>query len=129
MKKRSTLVLMELAIMLSVFALAAALCLRAFSLAEGISEASALTDEAHFLAQSAAEVIKAARGDLAAAAEILNADFDGESLTKHSENLKLSANLLPSDLELLGKAEVTVTDEQGNILCTLPAAWQKEGGQ
>lgn len=59
MKNKASLVLMEQAVMLLVFALAAALCLQCFGAAGAISGETALRDEAVLLAQNTAEQLKA----------------------------------------------------------------------
>lgn len=59
MKSKSTLVLMEQLVMVLVFALAAALCIQAFSAADKISQKNAALDRAVLEAQNAAEAMKA----------------------------------------------------------------------
>lgn len=58
MKNKSTLLLMEQLIMVLVFALATALCLRVFVKADEISLQTARQDRAVLLAQNAAEQLK-----------------------------------------------------------------------
>ena len=68
MKKRATLTLAELAVMLAVFAVAAVICLRVFIWAEVTSKNISDTDSSLIAAQSAAETLKAHAGDMQAAA-------------------------------------------------------------
>lgn len=59
MKSKASLFLMEQLVMVLVFALAAAVCLRLFAGAEQISVETARRDEAVTMAQNAAELLKA----------------------------------------------------------------------
>jgi hypothetical protein len=69
MKSKAPLVLMEQTVMVLVFALAAAVCVRAFVLSDSISKINAAQDTAVLRAESAAEIYKNCRGDGAAAAK------------------------------------------------------------
>lgn len=127
MRGKSPLVIMELCIMLLVFAIAAALCLGCFALAEDISAESERRDQAVSMAQNCAESIKAADGDLAAAAEIMGGSWDGESLTLQQGELSLSAAETESGHELLGLAHIRV-DFGGESIFAIDCPWQKGGG-
>ena len=59
MRSKAPLVLMEQLVMVLVFALAAAVCLRLFVGAENIAQETARRDEAVIVAQNAAELLKA----------------------------------------------------------------------
>ena len=72
MKRKSSLVLLELLIMVMVFALAAAFCLQAFTQADRISRDTLHRDIAVRLCDNAAQTIKA-EGDVASAAASLGA--------------------------------------------------------
>lgn len=63
MKSKTSLLLMELLVMILVFALTAALCLQVFAKAAAISEETACRDQAMILARNAAELLKATGGD------------------------------------------------------------------
>ena len=80
MNSKSTLVLMEQLVMILVFALAAALCLKAFVWADRASRDNELRTQAVFLAQNAAETVKACRGDFDTAAGLLDGQFLGDTL-------------------------------------------------
>ena len=62
MRSKAHLVLMEQLVMVLVFALAAAVCLRLFVGAENIAMETARQDEAVIVAQNAAELLKAGCG-------------------------------------------------------------------
>ena len=66
MRSKAPLVLMEQLVMLLVFALAAAVCIRAFALSERIAEDNAALDRAVQEAERAAELWKSGGGDGAA---------------------------------------------------------------
>ncbi len=77
MKDKTALALIEQAVMLLVFLLAAALCLRAFAWADSASRHREAADRALTQAQSAAEQIKHRKGDLEAAAASWGGSVDG----------------------------------------------------
>lgn len=108
MKSRASLVLMEQLIMVLVFALAAALCLRCFAKAEEISVQTARRDEAVRIAQNAAELLKAGKEPEAASEEGFTVDI-------------LEAN---TDIPGLRQAEIRVRYEE-ELLFALPTGWQE----
>lgn len=81
MRGRSPLVLMEQVIMLAVFALAAALCLRVFVLSDQLSRQGEIRDQALLQAQSAAEVYRHCQGQGDQAVELAGGSWDGTSWT------------------------------------------------
>ena len=137
MKRKAPLALMEQMIMVLVFALAAALCLRAFVLSDRISRESEAQDRAVLLAQNAAEVCKAGGGDLEMHLRVLGGEVDGDSWTAFYDvqlNPVVSAEdavyqivVQPETAEVprMGCAAVTVYDADGAVLFRLPAAWQE----
>ncbi len=134
MKRSASLVLLELLIMLLVFSLAAALCVRAFSWADSRSRQSAAEDMALLQAQNAGELLKQNRGDLAAAAQTYGGSGGEVWEIFYDENWKvtcgpaaytLRAELVATDSPLLGGAEVTVADGEGRILARLEIFWQE----
>ena len=129
MRGKSPLVIMELCLMLLVFALAAALCLGGFALAEDISAESEARDRAVSLAQSCAEALKAGSGDFAVAAEELGGEWEGDSLHLESHGLTLRARRLAGGHGLPGLASVTVTDGDGVELFAIDCAWQEGGAE
>ena len=135
MKSRAPLALMEQTVMVLVFALAAALCLRAFVLADGISRRVEATDQAVLWAESAADTLKARNGDLAQAAAELGGELDGRCWTiSLDENWQetageptytLTARPIQSDQPLLGKAQIDVAEKNGDSLFSLEVCWQE----
>ena len=112
MKHKASLVLMELLVMLLVFALAAAFCLQVFVKAKVISEETVRRDQAVVLARNGAELLKATGGDRSAA-EALSAE--GYRIT-----------VLPqySGQPGLARAEIQVTFEE-KTLFSLETGWQE----
>lgn len=138
MRGRSPLVLMEQVIMLAVFALAAALCLRVFVLSDQLSRQGEIRDQALLQAQSAAEVYRHCQGQGDQAVELAGGSWDGASwtllwdeswqLVDQADQAEYRLTVTPEDSgnELLGRAQVTVTQAgETEPVCTLPLAWQE----
>ena len=136
MKSRAPLALMEQTVMVLVFALAAALCLRAFVLADGISRRVEATDRAVLWAESAADTLKARNGDLAQAAAELGGNLDGQRWTiSLDENWQETAGEptythtarpVETGRPLLGKAQIDIAEKNGESLFSLEVCWQEE---
>lgn len=136
MRSRAPLALMEQAVMVLVFALAAALCLRAFVLADGISRRVEATDHAVLWAESAADTLKARKGDLARAAAELGGNLDGQRWiipldetwqeTAGESAYTLTARPVETGRPLLGKAQIDVAEKNGERLFSLEVCWQEE---
>lgn len=134
MKSKAPLALIELAVVLAVFGLAAVLCLRAFLWADAESDGIAARDRAMTEIQSAAEVLKACRGDFEQAAEIYGGSWDGTdwtvcydedwSQTGQAEPYRLTATRAEENLAYLGAAEVCVFRGE-SCLVRLEVAWQE----
>lgn len=114
MKNKAVLSLMEQVIMILVFAVAAAICLRVFMHADSVSQTSSLTDSAYLMAQNAAEMIKNSSGEI----------LEEGNYVLDSEGLVLKAELLETENKYLGAAEITVFRGE-EILCEIPVRWQK----
>lgn len=139
MRSKAPLALMEQLIMVLVFALAAALCLRGFSMADSMSKLNEKRDSATILAQNAAEVYKSCRGDSEKAADILGGEA-GEiwriyyekdlDMCENANNAEytVTAVIAQSQVEGLGKGVVSVFDKSGESLCTIPVSWQEVAG-
>lgn len=114
MRSKTSLILMELLVMVLVFALCAALCLQIFVRAEEISLETARRDEALVLAQNAAELLRS--GD---AAEDVAHALSGDYLVQ----------IDPVQTEIAGlqKARITVLFEDIPLF-TLVTGWQEVGG-
>lgn len=111
MRSKSPLTLIELVIMIAVFALAAALCLQAFVWADLKSDANQQRDRALLAAQTAAEQIKEA-----GFAESSSLEKEGFTLTVTPEN---------TGNPLLGKAVVKAVNEEDEVLAELVVCWQE----
>ena len=109
MKSRATLTLMELLVMVLVFSLAAAVCLRLFAGAANLSQETARQDRAVVLAQNAAESLKA-----------------GKDPVLSEEELEVSVTELDSGIPGLKQVQITVFFEE-EILFTLQTGWQEVG--
>lgn len=110
MKHRASLTLMELLVIVLVFALCAALCLRVFVAADGISQENHLRDEATLLAQNTAEALKA-----------------GIPLPAVPKGLSRAVTPVPSGISGLSKAEISVCTETGEPLIAFTLSWQEVG--
>ena len=136
MKSKAPLTLLELMLMLLVFALAAAVCLRAFVLADRMVKESDIRDGACLQAQNAAETLKYTHGDYVLTAELLDGVADPALLTiYYDENWQpvsrpdtytLRAVPARTESELLGGADIRVTDVAGKEHYALTVLWQKE---
>jgi hypothetical protein len=137
---------MEQVIMVLVFALAAALCLRVFAFADRMSARNAAIDRAVIVCQTAAEVLKTQGGDMAhaqfAAAELLGGRVEqGMWYVLYNEDWEevadwtdaaysLHAQGVPTDVEGLWRAEIWVDScgDSEEILFSIPVAWQEVNG-
>ena len=148
MRNKAPLVMMEQLIMLLVFALAAALCVQPFVLADRMSQRCAARDRAVLEAQNAAEIIKGTAGGgeerLSAAAQtlegcysrgVLSVDYDENWQPVAREGVyRLSASEQPSAVAGLGTAAISVTagnagTGERDMLIELEVAWQEEDGR
>ena len=106
--------------MLLVFALAAALCLKAFLWADQTSRESAALDAAVLCAQNTAERLRA--GEPWAERTFYDEDWNR---THGNWSYCLTVAAQDSELSYLKKAQVTVTDGADRVLIALPVAWQE----
>ena len=135
-KSKAPLVLMEQAIMMTVFIFAAAVCMLAFTKAKKQSEELVTRDRAIILCQTVAETVKASKGKLYPAAELLGAvateeelflyyDEEWNSTDKADAVYKLHLCCMETE-EYLTESEVSVTDiESGKLLFSIPVSWQE----
>ena len=112
MRSKSPLTLIELIIMIAVFALAAALCLRSFVWADLKSADNQQRDRAVLLAQSTAEEIKARHS--------------ASEYTEVKDGFTVSVVPQETENDFLGAALVSVADEKNNTLVELSVKWQEE---
>ena len=122
MKHKTPLVLMEMVIMVLVFALASAICLRMFAASEQLSQKNEAVSHAVLLAQNAAEELKAARGEWNA---------DSEQLISYGDwTYRLEITEEETDINGLGSGRIRVFGHEGRkneeLLYELAVAWQEE---
>ena len=113
MRNKAHLVLMEQLVMVLVFALAAAVCLRLFVGAETLANETVRQDEAVIAAQNAAELLKAG--------------CSAEEAAKVSGVYDLQIQPLSSEVPGLEKAEISVFFE-GKELFSLTVGCREVGG-
>lgn len=138
MKNKASLLLMEQLIMILVFALAAAVCLKGFAYAAQTSLAICQQEEAVFLAQSAAEQIKAHHGAVEDTQYISGGTaqdplwvcfYDDQLNSVPSEDnwhYRLEIEKTPGNISGLGQADVRVHTADSQQLVALTVAWQEE---
>lgn len=135
MRSQTPLTLIEQTVMLLVFALAAVLCLQVFVWSQNASVESRTVDHASLEAQNAAELLKNCRGDYEKAAELggwtsvsdgwtIGYDEDWQE-TEQSPAYTVTVTAGESTQPLLGAAEITVSEVQGEPLFSLPVCWQE----
>jgi len=135
MKSKAPLAMIELLIMLLVFALGAALCLRAFSLANNTSRVNEMRDTAVIEAQNAAEILKHHSGDYSTAVKLYGGDMvdnewhisydkDWQKITGDGKYI-LHAIPMETSSKLLNGAKITVSTDDV-ILFELSVSWQTE---
>ena len=125
MRNKAPLALLEQILMLLIFALAAVICLRVFLWSDDTSRHSARRDDALIHAQTVAETVKAHSGDFAAAAAALHGTVEDGALVIEGETYTLRAEK-QAPAPYLGRAEIVV-EAGGEVLFTLPVAWQEVG--
>jgi len=135
MRSKAPLAMMEQLVMVLVFALAAALCLQVFVLSDMTSRRNEARDRAVLEAQNTAEKLKSLRGDFTQAAELYGGTFDGQTWSQSYDadwvqnagnaTYHILATSADSGDPLLGRAEVTVSTAEGDLLFALPVAWQE----
>ena len=130
MKNKTPLALIEMMLLMLVFAFVAAVCLRVFVKSGEISRQSEARDYAVVETQSAAEIIRGCGGDFGFAAQKLGGETDGDTLTVHyaEKNITLYAKREESDNSLLGKARVWAEYENDDELFALEVMWQEGNG-
>ena len=125
MRNKAPLALLEQILMLLIFALAAVICLRVFLWSDDTSRHSARRDEALIHAQTVAETVKAHGGDFTAAAAALHGTVEDGALVVAQKEYTLRAEK-EAPAPYLGRAEIVV-EAGGEVLFTLPIAWQEVG--
>ncbi len=126
MKSKSSLALMELVIMILVFAFTAAFCLMAFVWADTTSEEQVARDSAIIEAQNMAELLKNSHGKEIEKAEAVY--FDGNWEETDGENhweYVLTVEPEKEEQEFLGGATVLVSDREQEEIFALTVKWQE----
>ena len=124
MRSKAPLVLMEQLIMVLVFAIAAALCLRVFAGSGNLSKQYEMTDRAVLEAQAVAESLKHSKTE----------PFDGQLTVSYDENWLPTSDAAAYYLHItcsrptsyLVQANISVCTADGKELFALPVAWQTE---
>ena len=133
MRSKAPLGVIEQVIMLLVFALAAAVCLRGFVRADSISQHNRNCDLAMVQMQNAAAVLQNSGGDLMTAVRIMGGQVEAECWSIHYneqwEQVEMDGAFvlqagLRASLPLMGTARITVADEGGQ-LTELMVSWQE----
>ena len=124
MNQRQTLTLMELTVMLLIFALAAALCMNCFARLEMKSRETFCRDRSLVQLQNAAEVLRSSGGDFAAAAEVCGGTWDGSQWLLDFGEYRIQAQPEDTGVPHLGGADMAVV-YQGNILVSIDVRWQE----
>ena len=139
MRNRTLLSLIEMLIMVMVFSVAAAICLRAFVFADSTSREGEETARAAMLAQSAAELMQRYEGDTDAAAQVFGGSSTAEGrweagigsdwkVTEQDAQYRLVVEVLEnSGSRLLGEATVKVQSSAGDVIFEIPVCWQENG--
>lgn len=136
MRNKAPLVLMEQLVMLLVFALAAALCLRVFLLSDQMSRRCEERDRAVVAVQNAAEMMKTCKGNLVVCAEVsggsasgsawkIGYDADWQQTAADQAVYQVLVVPIDSETELLGTAEVYAQTAEGERLFWLTVSWQE----
>ena len=140
MRSKAPLALMEQLVMALVFALSAAVCVRAFALADTQSRRSEARDRAVVAAEDLAETWKARGGDARSAASALGGTADGDGWTVlygadwsplpagQEDGALYRAEVLPQPETVPGlrRADVRVWDGEDRILASFSVACQTE---
>lgn len=123
MKDKTPLLLIEQLIMILIFALTAALCLRGFAYASSVSKQIQLREQAAILAQNTAEELKAA-----GTAQDTDAfyDTDLQPVTEKADwSFHMQVSRETSGVPGLGQARIRVHDADAKELIVLTVGWQE----
>lgn len=137
MRSKAPLVLIEQIIMLLVFSIAAAICVRAFVYADQLSLEKELRDQAIIEAQTVAETYKYYNGDKQKALNELGGTIqDNQWITywdgkwnicqENQSQYKITVTSEKSNVKTMGIAKLNVFSIDGKQILTLPIAWQED---
>lgn len=135
MNNKTYLPLIELIIMIAIFAVASALCLQGFAFAENISRHLEAKDRAVTIAENAAEELKHAAGDTDKLVSLYGGETDGSvwrnfydrdgHLTEADNAAFLLEARINEKADLLVSADVKIISE-GQIVFQITVGWQEE---
>ena len=135
MRSKVPLLLIEQSVMILVFALAAACCMKAFIWSEQASLDIAAKSTAVVEVQTAAELVKSCRGDLTEAARMGNWTENENAWEKHysaewgetedSGVYTMTIRQVETEQHGLGRAEICLCRAGGEELFSLPVCWQE----
>lgn len=122
MKNKAPLALMEILIMILVFAVASAVCLTSFVWADKESKTMELQNDAVLLVQNTAEALKFRKGDVDLALHDVGHEPDDEPAVE--------VEILKDTIDGLGGAKVSAYNEKKEEIFSVDVFWQTslEGG-
>ena len=112
---------------------AAALCVQVFVMSDQTSRRNEARDRAVLEAQNAAEELKSVHGDFQQLTELYGGTWNGQlwgrsydaDWARDGDDYHVLVTPADSGDALLGAAEVAVYTAEGDLLFTLPVAWQE----
>ena len=130
MRSKTPLALMEQLVMVLVFALSAAFCLRVFVAADRLSREQEALSYAVAAAQNTAELLKISGEDWEQ--QLADGQWKKAEGVWRTECETASGGVLeiwPQEQTVAGlaQAEIRVIRDDGELLFAIPVAWQKEG--
>lgn len=118
-RSKTPLFLMEVVIMLLVFAISSSICLKVFVEGKSISEDSYNLDKACWETQKAAEYWQYTKGNMAETAELLQASLKGNELQLFYDenwNLTKKAASFTLTMEMTGaRADIKIQDQEKEL--------------
>lgn len=137
MRSKAPLVLIEQIIMLLVFSIAAAICVRAFVYADQLSLEKELRDQAIIKAQTVAETYKYYSGNAENALNDIGGIIENNKWITYwdgrwnicddsQSQYKIVVTNEKNNVKGLGTAELKVFSIDGKQIIILPVAWQEE---
>lgn len=131
MRNKATLPLIEMAVMVLVFALAAAVCLRVFLYADKVSDESSRKATGLTQAISAAETLKSCNGSIEEAKKILGGKTQGNVWIYENVVVSIDDKSQKKDGPF-GVAVIEVKGKEDTTLFSFETSWQEplatEGG-
>lgn len=124
MNRRRTLTLIEIAVMLLIFALAAALCMDCFAGTERKARESICRDRAIMEVQNAAEVLRHCGGNFEAAADRHGGTWDGKRWTLDFGEYQILVQPENTQIPYLGGARLEAVYGK-QVLFAMDLRWQE----